>query len=205
MHVRNFQIVHGEKIAEDDPVLVDRARQMRTDAPVRDQPLVTRRGRGHILPRTVSHLLKNAQHSIRVSNINDEKHNQITQGQTHSPVPGLEEPRARVATTGYAPSSRTVPLKTVRTPSAVLTRKNPRSSNPSVTPARPPFSLIVTFAPRTDEELTSNRRRIAPRAPSSSTRLRYSRSSAFSRAPQSSTRDHSVPVAIRNEVAISRR
>jgi len=98
----------------------------------------------------------------------------------------------------------TVPLTTVRNPSAVLTRKNPRSSNPSVTPARPPFSSMLTFLPRTDEELSSNRCRIASHAPASSTKLRYSRSSDFSKAAQSSTRDHSVPVSIFNEVAISR-
>ena len=60
---------------------------------------------------------------------------------------------------------------------------------------------MLTFLPRTDDELSSNRRRIASRAPASSTKVRYSRSSDFSKAAQSSTRDHSVPVSIRNDVA----
>jgi hypothetical protein len=44
---------------------------MRTNAPVRNQPFVTRRFRGHVLARTVRHPLKNAQHRIRIPDIND--------------------------------------------------------------------------------------------------------------------------------------
>jgi hypothetical protein len=50
---------------------------MRADAPVRNQPLVTSSFRGHILARTVRYPRKNAQHRIRVSDIDDEKHKNL--------------------------------------------------------------------------------------------------------------------------------
>ncbi len=71
MHIRNFQVVHRKKIAEDHAIFVDGTVQVRTDAPVRHQPLVTSRLRGHVLARTVRHRRKNAQHRIRVSDIDD--------------------------------------------------------------------------------------------------------------------------------------
>jgi hypothetical protein len=43
---------------------------MRPDAPIRNQPLVTRFFRGNILTRTMSRLLENAQHRISISDIN---------------------------------------------------------------------------------------------------------------------------------------
>src|ERR1019366_6872764 len=182
VHVRNFQVVHGKQVAEDHSVLVDGAGQVRTDPPVRHQSLVTCRLRSHVLARTMRYRRKNAQHRIRVSDIDNQKH-KIHVGTAALGCPAARraagsanavelcstgQPRGGVPTRIF-----TVPLSAVLNPSAVLTRKNPRSSNPSVTPARPPFSSIVTFLPRTDEELSSNRRRIPARAPASATRPRY--------------------------------
>ena len=44
---------------------------MRADAPVRNQPLVTGRFRSDIIARTVRHPFEDAQHRIRITDIND--------------------------------------------------------------------------------------------------------------------------------------
>src|SRR5438270_5800559 len=96
--------------------------------------------------------------------------------------------------------SLTVPLKTVRTPCKVRTSRKPRSSRPSVVPSTfKPFSSMRTSLPRAHDDCSVKRLRIERRASFASINRRYSRSSDFSKAAVSSTRDHSLPVASRNE------
>jgi hypothetical protein len=69
--VGNFDILHREKIAEDNTILVHGAVEVRADAPVRGQALVALRFRRDVLARAVLHSRKHAQHRIGVSHIND--------------------------------------------------------------------------------------------------------------------------------------